>query len=179
MKYTTIYEATRAWVNEFNAIPQEMIGKLMQAEPDDWQEVTAPTVGDSVYVYDLDDAITLEHDGEIIRKSKKTGGFTIRLYDGTEIITDDTNFEVEHDDTLPMWGTMWQFDNSCDNVWLEENNGIELMSDCGFRIYEIGEFGYIFGIDGAGYSFMETHFIPLYKARGLHWHGKNLDKEAI
>ena len=31
-------------------------------------------------------------------------------------------------------------------------------------------FGYFFGIDGAGYSFYEEHWIPLYKARGLQWH---------
>ena len=25
-------------------------------------------------------------------------------------------------------------------------------------------------IDGAGYDFYESHWIPLYKARGLQWH---------
>ena len=35
-------------------------------------------------------------------------------------------------------------------------------------------FGYIFGIDGAGYDFYEDHWIPLYKERGIQWH----DKEA-
>ena len=33
--------------------------------------------------------------------------------------------------------------------------------------------GYFFGIDGAGYSFYEEHWIPLYKARGLQWHKEN------
>ena len=37
-------------------------------------------------------------------------------------------------------------------------------------MYESGEFGYFFGIDGAGYDFYECHWIPLYKARGLQWH---------
>ena len=69
-----------------------------------------------------------------------------------------------------MWGTMWSFGDGCDDWWLEEKNGIELMSQCGFRIYESEEFGYFFGIDGAGYDFYESHWIPLYKARGLQWH---------
>ena len=43
------------------------------------------------------------------------------------------------------------------------------MANCGFRIYEIDE-GIIFGIDGAGYSFYDEDWIPLYKARGLQWH---------
>ena len=71
---------------------------------------------------------------------------------------------------LPMWDTMWSFGDSADDYWLEEEDGLELMAKCGFRIYEQEDFGYLFGIDGAGYSFMEAHWIPLYKARGLHWH---------
>ena len=76
----------------------------------------------------------------------------------------------EDADYLPMWGTMWSFGDSADDYWLEEEDGLELMAKCGFRIYEQEDFGYLFGIDGAGYSFMEAHWIPLYKARGLHWH---------
>lgn len=76
----------------------------------------------------------------------------------------------EDADYLPMWGTMWSFGNSADDYWLEEKDGLELMAECGFRIYEQEDFGYLFGIDRAGYSFMDQHWIPLYKARGLHWH---------
>ena len=44
------------------------------------------------------------------------------------------------------------------------------MSNLGFRIYYNEDWGYFFGIDGAGYDFYTEHWIPLYKARGLHWH---------
>lgn len=71
---------------------------------------------------------------------------------------------------LPMWDTMWSFSDSADDSWLEEEGGLELMAECGFRIYEQEDFGYLFGIDGAGYSFLHEHWIPLYKARGLRWH---------
>lgn len=71
---------------------------------------------------------------------------------------------------LPMWSTMWSFGDSADDSWLEKRGGLELMAECGFRIYEQEDFGYLFGIDGAGYSFMDKHWIPLYKARGLRWH---------
>lgn len=83
-----------------------------------------------------------------------------------------TIFEDDYEpyEILPMWGTMWSFGDSCDDYWLEEKNGIEIMSKLGFRIYYHEEFGYFFGIDGCGYSFMNEHWIPLYKARGLHWH---------
>ena len=80
-------------------------------------------------------------------------------------VTDD-----EPDDFFPIWGTMWQFSDWIDNKWLESRDGLQAMTDCGFRIYESDEFGYFFGIDGAGYDFYEEHWLPLYKARGLHWH---------
>ena len=78
--------------------------------------------------------------------------------------------EVEYDTIFPMWGTMWTFGDACDDWWLDDEDHRQAMSDCGFRIYECDELGYVFGIDGAGYDFYEGHWIPLYKTRGLQWH---------
>jgi hypothetical protein len=69
-----------------------------------------------------------------------------------------------------MWGTLWSFGNLLDEEWLDDKKNLQAMSDCGFRIYEREDYGYIFGIDGMGYDFYETHWVPLYKARGLKWH---------
>ena len=76
-----------------------------------------------------------------------------------------------------MWGTMWSFGDNVDDWWLEKNGGLQAMSNCGFRIYESEEFGYFFGIDGAGYDFYESHWEPLYKARGLQWHDPMAEEE--
>ena len=78
-----------------------------------------------------------------------------------EEVTSPDN-EVENKDLLPMWGSMWTFGDSIDNYWFEEKDGIKQMSKCGFRIFKSEEFGYFFGIDGAGYDFYEAHCIPLY-----------------
>ena len=80
--------------------------------------------------------------------------------------TDEERDEIY--DTFPMWGTMWSFGNSADEWWLENN--LETMKECGFRIYESEDYGYVFGIDGAGYDFYESHWMPLYEAIGLRWH---------
>lgn len=119
----TIREAAQSWVKEFNAIPQEVIVKLMNAG-DEIEEVTP--------------------------------------------MTEEQLEEVEG--FLPMWGTMWSFSEPMDDWWLEEKNGLEAMARCGFRIYRQEDYGYIFGIDGAGYNFYEDHWIPLYKERGIQWH---------
>lgn len=165
----TIEEATREWVREMNAFPHSMISALMRNDIDDWHEVTKPSYGDRVYVYEIPEGCE-RHWGEIENYIENSDVYLVNLDDGTvmEIGTDD--FEVDRDYNLPMWGTLWSFGDSADDYWLEDDGGIQIMSECGFRIYESEEFGYFFGIDGAGYDFYEAHWIPLYKKRGLQWH---------
>ncbi len=172
----TVREATGEWVREFNSIPQRMIAVLMEAGPDEWYEVTCPCVGDRVYVYDVPSGS--EHCGEIDAFNEMSDLYRIRLDNGKMVLAEEDEFEVERDDGLPMWGTMWSFGDSCDNWWLEEDDGIAIMSRCGFRIYQHEEFGYFFGIDGAGYDFFDDHWCPLYRARGLQWHDPETEKEA-
>lgn len=74
---------------------------------------------------------------------------------------------------MPSWGTMWMTNNSVDDYWIE--NHLHEMAQCGFRIYEHEDYGYIFGIDGGGYDFYSEHWIPLYKARGLKWHDQTTE----
>lgn len=176
-KYMTVSDAAREWVGEMNAIQQGMIQKLMNIDPEDWREVTKPASGDTVYIYDIPDELdTLEHSGEIRSYDEKSGLYCIELCDGRLVYTSENNFDVERDDSLPMWGTMWSFGDSADDWWLEEGDGIAIMSRCGFRIYVSEEFGYFFGIDGAGYDFYEAHWCPLYLARGLQWHNPVAEK---
>lgn len=68
---------------------------------------------------------------------------------------------------LPMWGTMFSFKDPFDVDWLRDN--LDKMKECGFTVFD-SDYGYFFGIDGAGYDFYEAHWLPLYDARGLHWH---------
>lgn len=161
----TIREATEEWVREMNAIPQGMIEKLMNIGDEDIHEVTEPAVGDRVYCYQP----LSEHCG-VIEDIYEDGRYHIQLDNDSWTDAERDDFEVERDSGLPMWGTMWTFGDSADDWWLEEDDGIKLMSECGFRVYESEDFGFIFGIDGAGYDFYEAHWIPLYKARGLQWH---------
>jgi hypothetical protein len=93
-----------------------------------------------------------------------------KLHEAGDGITELTPSETEADTFLPMWGAMWTFGNITDQWWLEDERNLKAMADCGFRIYEQEDYGYVFGIDGMGYDFYEAHWIPLYKARGLQWH---------
>lgn len=165
MKYDTIKEATQAWVREFNAIPSSILEKLLKISLDELQEITPPAVGNRVYVYDPPAG---ENEGEIIQREDDL--YTIELDDGATCVLEPGEFDVQRDGYLPVWGTLWAFGDSVDNWWLEKHDGLQIMADCGFRIYEQEDYEYVFGIDGAGYDFYSDHWIPLYKARGLHWH---------
>ena len=170
-KGMTIKEATERWVYEFNKFPQDMIQKLMESDIDSWNEVTKPSYGSRVYVFNLpENCEDCSMYGEIEKYLKETNKYRIRLDNGSGVEVEEDDFEMENYCDLPMYGYMWQFDDSADDYWLEELDGIQKMSDCGFRIYENDEWGYVFGIDGCGYDFYEAHWIPLYKERGLRWH---------
>lgn len=172
MKYKTKREAAEAWVHEFNAIPQAIIEKLMNNDFDEVHEITPPGAGDHVTVFSGEYNCC---EGEIVRKDTKHEGCYIVKLEGYKKIVSipEGEFDVERDGILPMWGTMWAFGDRLDNDWLDGEyceSGLQAMADCGFRVYEQEDYGYVFGIDGCGYDFYEAHWIPLYEARGLHWH---------
>ena len=173
----TIREAAEEWVHGFNAYPYGMIEKLMINDMDEWREVTTPSRGDRVYVYELPEEDS-DHCGEIENYLAEADVFLINLDDGTAIEVSSDDFDVERDSTLPMWGTIWSFGDSADDYWLEELDGIRIMSECGLRVFESDEFGYFFGVDGAGYDFYESHWIPLYGKRGLQWHDKSIEEAS-
>lgn len=163
MKYETIKEAAQAWVREFNAYPIGVISKLCEYE--EVEEVTPPTDYDRVSIWGGEHEGT---DGEIVKRNGDK--YVVLLDNGEKIEVDERDIYVERDDTLPMWGWMWAFGDSIDEEWLDRDDNLRVMADCGFRIYKQEDIGYLFGIDGAGYDFYSEHWIPLYKARGLHWH---------
>lgn len=174
-KGMTIKEASYEWVREFSHIPQDIIRKLMERDGDDVMEITPFTIGNRVYVYEVN---ARSHSGTIIDALTTSDRYLVELDDGCSVEIGSDDMEHEFDYVLPIWGTMWAFGDSLDNEWIE-SDGLQIMANCGFRIYEQEDYGYIFGIDGAGYDFYEDHWIPLYKARGLQWHDEETEKEGV
>lgn len=166
-----IKQACEDWVRTFNAIDTRMLADVNAAHDyNDIREITLPSKYDRVYVFDKGEY------GEIV--DVKNEKYYVELDDDDETLElNGDDFELADYGELPMWGTMWSFENIIDDDWLSgefvdegKPSGLRALSDCGFRIYESEEYGYFFGIDGAGYDFFSEHWIPLYKARGLEWH---------
>jgi hypothetical protein len=146
-KLKTIEDAARHWVSQFNAIPQALILKAYPSLEEDGLEILAT---------------------ELV--CANCGGTDYTVNEDDEKVCDHCQSVDEMQDTwdLPMWRTMWTFGENIDEGWARDN--LETMRDCGFWVYESDELGVVFGINGAGYDFYEDHWVPLYKARGLHWH---------
>lgn len=161
----TVRDAVEMWLSRcFDAINQDIIARLMKYEPDKWREVTVPVAGDSVFVFKTGTY------GDVIECDKQSGDYRIRLVNDSKMYARAKDFRGVYFDKLPAWRTMWSFSDDFDDRWFRKQGGLEIMSELGFRVYEHEDFGYFFGIDGAGYDFYEAHWIPLYRARGLLWH---------
>ena len=167
----TIREACELWVSrDMNAIPQSVLVKLKQLDPDDIAELTPITKADRVYVCSAGEM------GEVIAIDEDAEEYTVQLDNGETITTEGFDLEREDYDRFPMWGTMWSFSCSFDEDWSLSH--LEEMAACGFRLYESEDYGLVFGIDAAGFDFYEAFWVPLYKARGLRWHDEAEEKEA-
>ena len=171
MKDLTLRQAAELWVSSsVDGLRTCVIEALMDYDPENWREITFPVIGSTVYVYDKCD------EGEVVGYVERVKKFKIRLRSERICYAKADELEVSFYEPLPMWGTMWSFSDNLDQYWLEERGGLEEMSKCGFRIFKHDFYGCYFGIDGAGYDFYEQHWIPLYLARGLHWHKEDVEK---
>ena len=167
--YKTKKDAAYAWVQEFNVIPQSVIEKLNKVDLEEngegITEITPPSCGDRVYIFSGDH---YGENGEVQSYNEDDNTYKICL-DGTGEEVDAREMILKSSVTTSFrcGERCGRFSDSCDNWWLE--NHLQEMADCGFRIYEQEDFGYVFGIDGCGYDFYESHWIPLYEKRGFHW----------
>lgn len=148
MNNQKLKDAVMKWVGEFNSLPQSLIKKayhdfdgIDELTPDDYY------CGDCCHEW--------MGGNEFPDECPNCGSVEV---------------EERQREWLPMWGTMWSFDNSSDEAWARYN--ITLMAELGFRVYESDDLGVFFGIDGAGFDFYTERWIPLYLARGLKWHEK-------
>lgn len=155
-----IMDRVYKWVNtDFIPVPQSVVEKLLGLGLGDITDITPPAIGDRVYVFGSKN----DEDGEIVDISVDRDIYKVKLYRIDEDIElEDGDFTVVRDNYLPMWGTMWAFRYSSDNDIFYDSEGLEKFSDCGFRIYTSEDYGFIIGIDGAGYDFFEQHWYPLY-----------------
>lgn len=170
-------EAAHKWVSGFHQFPRDMVRTLMKADPASWSEVTTLSPWADVKVSMPCQTVDgmpyqgKEPYGNLMGRMKD--GWKIRMVDDEIVYVKGDGFKLNPLTALPKYVCLFQFDNQCDEEWLENGDGIRLMSECNFRIYRHEEWGYFFGPDMAGYSVYSTHWVPLYQARNLQWHNED------
>lgn len=94
----TMREATERWVSEFSRIPIGIVEKLLEANPEEVQEITPPSK------YDRVDVWSGEHtgEGEIVGYDEEAALYIVAMDDGEEISVESGDFEVLRDGLLPM-----------------------------------------------------------------------------
>lgn len=154
------YEDVHAFVNNMEFIPQSVFVKL-QAYDDSVNEVTPPALNETVWYVGEGKG----KEAEVIETSRS--GFkelyTVKTNDGVEHIASTDDLEPIRDDFFPMWGTMF-VPEDLDQMRMRNNkdNIMQKIADIGFRIYDTEDFGYVLGIDAAGFDFYERYWFPLY-----------------
>ena len=165
---TTIKDAATLWVQrDMIPIPISVVEKLSAySDYNDFAEITPVSTYANVW------SNSQQESGEVVKIYENEDGDEVILVDfnGDQIECNRYDLSREEHEALPMWGTMWCFADPLDKEWIEHEENMTKMAECGFRLYESEDYGIVFGIDGAGYDFYESHWVPLYKARGLRWH---------
>jgi hypothetical protein len=167
MSKLSLKDAVRQWVGEFNAIPQSLIEKAYN-----FDEIYEMELTPMPKKYECD-TCQEEFDKDFFENDANENEYGDKLCptcDDTDAYIVEEDDHENHEFGLPMWGTMWSFGNSLDDVWAKGN--LDILAECGFKVYESDEIGVFIGINGAGYDFYESHWTPLYKARGLRWHNE-------
>lgn len=97
------------------------------------------------------------------------------FFESWDFVGYDTEYDDEKDEDVevyggvcvPMWND-WFIPNWFVRHFIEEHE--EEVAAMGFTlVYHDGNL-FALGVDGAGYSFRDTHFTRLYDAMGITWH---------
>lgn len=152
-------EAVSKMVNEFNCIPHD-VAMLLYRENELEEVTTLPTNIVPNCSFFLDEDVC---EGYLNNLSSNDDLFC----EGCEICIEENTPE----DVLPMWGWLWEIK---DDLYIED------LSELGFRVYKSDLYeNLIVGIDGAGFSFMDHYWLPLYNLIGLKWHDEPYKWEEI
>lgn len=158
-----IKEATQRWITrDFSKIPLELIKKACydgQTTFGEDIEILAPTIEDYVFS-------TKKQGGSCDHKDIQYCSDCSKEDDCINELQEEYDNDVP---ILPMWGTVFVPDDPFDKKWIEQN--ANKVAECGIILYRIDELDLVYlGINGAGYDFYQSHWIPLYNARGFLWH---------
>jgi hypothetical protein len=171
-RFKTELEAVKAWVNEWNAIPQSLLEKAYRDE-ERYEEVVLLAGGTRV-CFECDEELRRPTPAECEEHGLDDSCWFCENC-GEPIAV---NWRGSQEAWPAMWGTVFQPDERIDREWMIANAD-EIADKCGIHVFECDELECFLAIDGAGYDFYAEHWAPLYRLRGLQWHEKQEKEDAV
>lgn len=195
-------DAVNEWIKEFNVVPTMLVENisLFEHESTFITEVTLAKIGDEVSFL-----MEFKNGENKVREDILTGIITDIDYENNtfdveveEFIGDkelvvqeyivpwksiEENFNLQNEDTFPLWNKMYMFDSESDSNWIEDEINQVKMAQLGFRIYFCDILGYVFGFDiddesaDENIDLAKEYWEPLYEIRGLNWYEESLNNE--
>lgn len=169
-------EAVSKLMHTISVVDTGVIAALMLAQPEDWEEVTTPAIGDHVVIYEGDEEIEGDvHQLAYDTKNKKTS-YGIDIGEEEDLWVDSKSdvFDVVFGEVLPNCNNMFSgrmiSGDLISDEWYEDG-GIEILSKIGFRVFKSEQFGYFFGLADCenDADILEECFDMLYDELGLQW----------
>lgn len=168
-------ERPAGWVSEREACSNWFNSTFKEVEAD---MIESPESDRCLRCRDLpEEGSTISQYGEYGQEERFS--YTVNMVDTARqvvIATDEDGevLEVPFDelanlDGRPMWNAMWVINGEPSYLEIQEFN------ECGISVYEDGDGGWYFGIDGCGYDFYDAHWIKLYREYGMCWHSTEDD----
>lgn len=171
-----LQENTRKWIDTFRELPLDMFKQLVNSDGKSWVEVTPIATGDNVYSLDKKEFGTVD---EITTNELGGTVYTVDVDGYGTIETTEDKLEINYNrGYFPKGIVVWSFTTFEDKMWLEEDKqALQIMAECGFRIYKHELWGYFFGfshiLDGG--DRMELSWYPLYEMR-MERYNKSLEE---
>lgn len=182
-------EAVKLFVQrDFNNIPLSLVEKAypylgekilqpVQPEPTDYEleDDTEPTFTDEEPLrQDFDSDEEYQDELEVYNANFAEYEENLRKWKQYQDAYEQWEQDCESEN-YPMWGTLFEVNDSFVGTQILEK--LKEVQDIGFLVLDdFDELGVCLGVAGAGYSFYDAHWTPLYDLLGLHWH-KEEDSE--
>lgn len=170
MSKLTLRAATQEWIAQFDHVPASIIEKMAEADEymrcydsDTLRLVAGPRTECNWCNATYEGRQTLKQ----LHEAQEQGqGEPCPFCDGN---LGDSWVYGDPVNAFPCgWSTLFAPRDACDKEWTLEH--ADEVGNLGLFVFESEDFGYLLGIDGAGFDFYEALWVPLYQARGLQWH---------
>jgi len=155
------------WMERLHPVPTDLIRQAYAADTEDFETYITQLIG-LQWVCQSCGPIASQND-RLVRLRRRLGrdrSTDSALVDrmrcpDCQQYTLATEAGTQYGDAFPAWGTMWMLADHPLGSWASHH--LDWFEDHHLLVYD-SNFGWLLGVDGAGFNFYTKFWIPLYRA---------------